>query len=56
MYKIHAIALKRLLALIGRYLRAGIMMGSTVQLSELGTPQGEYLRGFGIVIAGMPKC
>jgi RNA-directed DNA polymerase len=31
---------KRLLALIGRYLRAGVMMGSTLQPSELGTPQG----------------
>jgi len=31
---------KRLLALIGRYLRAGVMIGSTLQPSELGTPQG----------------
>ena len=31
---------KRLLVLIGRYLRAGVMMGSTLQPSELGTPQG----------------
>ena len=31
---------KRLLALVGRYLRAGVMIGSTLQPSELGTPQG----------------
>jgi RNA-directed DNA polymerase len=31
---------KRLLALIGRYLRAGVMVGGTLQPSELGTPQG----------------
>jgi len=31
---------KRLLALIGHYLRAGVMIGSTLQPSELGTPQG----------------
>jgi RNA-directed DNA polymerase len=31
---------KRLLALIGRYLRAGVLVGETVQPSELGTPQG----------------
>ncbi len=31
---------KRLLALIGRYLRAGVMNGTTLQPSELGTPQG----------------
>ena len=31
---------KRLLALIGRYLRAGVMVGDTFQPSELGTPQG----------------
>ena len=32
---------KRLLALIGRYLRAGVMIGECVQPSEIGTPQGE---------------
>ncbi len=31
---------KRLLALIGRYLRAGVMIGEHLQPSELGTPQG----------------
>jgi RNA-directed DNA polymerase len=31
---------KRLLALIGRYLRAGVMAGETFEPSELGTPQG----------------
>ena len=31
---------KRLLALIGRYLRAGVMMGERFEPSELGTPQG----------------
>src|SRR5487761_2250571 len=31
---------KRLLALIGRYLRAGAMIGECVQQSEIGTPQG----------------
>jgi len=31
---------KRLLALIGRYLRAGVMVGETFEPSELGTPQG----------------
>jgi RNA-directed DNA polymerase len=31
---------KRLLALIGRYLRAGVMIGEQLQPSELGTPQG----------------
>jgi RNA-directed DNA polymerase len=31
---------KRLLALIGRYLRAGAMVGESFQPSELGTPQG----------------
>jgi RNA-directed DNA polymerase len=31
---------KRLLALIGRYLRAGVMVGESFQPSELGTPQG----------------
>ena len=32
--------MQRLLALIGRYLRAGVMVGETFQPSELGTPQG----------------
>jgi RNA-directed DNA polymerase len=31
---------KRLLALIGRYLRAGVTVGESFQPSELGTPQG----------------
>jgi RNA-directed DNA polymerase len=31
---------KRLLGLIGRYLRAGVMVGESFQPSELGTPQG----------------
>lgn len=31
---------KRLLNLIGKYLRAGVMVGEDVQPSELGTPQG----------------
>ena len=31
---------KRLLALIGRYLRAGVLVGETIQATELGTPQG----------------
>lgn len=31
---------KRLLALIGRYLRAGMMVGEDLQPTELGTPQG----------------
>jgi RNA-directed DNA polymerase len=31
---------KRLLALIGRFLRAGVMIGEQVQSSEIGTPQG----------------
>ena len=31
---------KRLLALIGRYLRAGVMVGECFEPSELGTPQG----------------
>ena len=31
---------KRLLALVGRYLRAGVMVGDTFQPSEIGTPQG----------------
>jgi RNA-directed DNA polymerase len=31
---------KRLLALIGRYLRAGVLVDDSIQPSELGTPQG----------------
>jgi RNA-directed DNA polymerase len=31
---------KRLLALIGRYLRAGVLINDSLQPSELGTPQG----------------
>lgn len=31
---------KRVLALIGRYLRAGIQVGMTLQPSDIGTPQG----------------
>lgn len=31
---------KRLLALIGRYLRAGVLINDCIQPSELGTPQG----------------
>lgn len=31
---------KRLLALIGRYLRAGVWIGSSLQATEIGTPQG----------------
>jgi RNA-directed DNA polymerase len=31
---------KRLLALIGRYLRAGVSVGESIQATELGTPQG----------------
>ncbi|MEO7108329.1 MAG: group II intron reverse transcriptase/maturase [Rhodoferax sp.] len=34
------IADKRLLRLIGRYLRAGVLVGERVQPSEVGTPQG----------------
>ena len=34
------IADKRLLALIGRYLRAGVLVGEHVEPSEVGTPQG----------------
>ncbi|APW45373.1 hypothetical protein RA876_02185 [Rhodoferax antarcticus] len=34
------IADKRLLRLIGRYLRAGVLVGEHVQPSEVGTPQG----------------
>lgn len=35
-----SIADKRLLALIGRYLRAGVLVGEHIQPSEVGTPQG----------------
>lgn len=31
---------KRLLGLIGRYLRAGVLVGETIQTTEIGTPQG----------------
>jgi RNA-directed DNA polymerase len=31
---------KRVLGLIGRYLRAGVLVGDSIQPSELGTPQG----------------
>lgn len=31
---------KRLLALIGRYLRAGVLVGDIVEATEIGTPQG----------------
>ncbi len=31
---------KRLLALIGRYLRAGVLVGETIQATPIGTPQG----------------
>ena len=31
---------KRLLALIGRYLRAGVLVGDLIQASAIGTPQG----------------
>jgi RNA-directed DNA polymerase len=34
---------KRLLALIGRYLRAGILDGDLIQETEIGTPQGSPL-------------
>ena len=34
------IADKPLLALIGRYLRAGVLVGEHIQPSEVGTPQG----------------
>ncbi len=34
------IADRRLLALIGRYLRAGVLINDSIQPSELGTPQG----------------
>jgi len=31
---------RRLLALIGKYLRAGVLVGETLQATDLGTPQG----------------
>jgi len=31
---------KRLLALVGRYLRAGVLVGETLQATDMGTPQG----------------
>jgi RNA-directed DNA polymerase len=31
---------KRLLALIGNYLRAGVLVGETIEATEIGTPQG----------------
>ena len=31
---------KRLLALIGEYLRAGVLIGDTIEATEIGTPQG----------------
>jgi RNA-directed DNA polymerase len=34
---------KRLLALIGRYLRAGVLVGEVIQATEIGTPQGSPL-------------
>jgi hypothetical protein len=34
------VANKRVLALIGRFLRAGVWIEGTVQPTELGTPQG----------------
>ncbi|HET9644322.1 MAG TPA: hypothetical protein VFP68_13420 [Burkholderiaceae bacterium] len=34
------IADKRLLALIGRYLRAGVLVGEHIEPSEVGTSQG----------------
>jgi RNA-directed DNA polymerase len=34
---------KTLLALIGRYLRAGVEVGDTIQATEIGTPQGSPL-------------
>ena len=38
---------KRLLALIGRYLRAGVLIDDSIQPSELGTPQGGAPRSAG---------
>jgi RNA-directed DNA polymerase len=37
------VADRRLLALIGRYLRAGVLAGEVIQATELGTPQGSPL-------------
>jgi RNA-directed DNA polymerase len=37
------VADKRLLGLIGRYLRAGVLVGDIIQATELGTPQGSPL-------------
>jgi len=37
------VADKRLLRLIGRYLRAGVLVGDIIQATELGTPQGSPL-------------
>jgi RNA-directed DNA polymerase len=34
---------RRLLALIGRYLRAGVLVGDVIQPTEIGTPQGSPL-------------
>jgi RNA-directed DNA polymerase len=34
---------KRLLTLIGRYLRAGVLVGEVIQATEIGTPQGSPL-------------
>ncbi|MBU2691307.1 MAG: hypothetical protein KJ970_10295 [Candidatus Eisenbacteria bacterium] len=34
---------KQLLALIGRYLRAGVLVGDVIQATEIGTPQGSPL-------------
>ncbi|WP_338053454.1 reverse transcriptase domain-containing protein [Rhabdochromatium marinum] len=34
---------KRLLALIGAYLRAGVLVGETLEATEIGTPQGGLL-------------
>jgi RNA-directed DNA polymerase len=34
---------KHLLALIGRYLRAGVLVGDVIQATEVGTPQGSPL-------------
>ena len=61
---------KRLLVLIGRYLRAGVLINDNIQPSELGTPQGgplspllanillddldRELEGEGIVLCVMP--
>jgi RNA-directed DNA polymerase len=37
------VADKRLLRLIGRYLRAGVLVGDIIQATDLGTPQGSPL-------------